>query len=194
MNAHRFLVKPMLGQSTVEGTITLGLFFLFLAALVQLIWLLLVQQMLQATTLSATRVGARSNMDKAAMQLLVQSRMQSIPGMELHLPKITRLAPSDGDIKQYGRFNKSTQEYRLPTEFPAVSLSLLGREEQERYLKLRVLQVEIIYCFPLQVPLAGAFINAIVETDAYCQTQPRRHPVMSIQTRATVPLENDLKI
>lgn len=186
---------PLLGQSTVEAAVSLMLFSVFIATMVQLLWLLLAQQMLQATTLSASRFAAKSNIDSAGMNLLIQNRLRAIPGIELHIPKIMRLHPTNEDIQQYGIYHSDSGRYRLPAEFPEVSLSLLNIEEQEGYLQVRVLQMEIIYCFSLRVPLAATLIKQVTkysENDIYCQLQQRAKPMLGIRTRATIPLANDL--
>ncbi|EGN76325.1 TadE-like protein [Idiomarina sp. A28L] len=186
-----------IGQSTVEAAISLLFFCIFIAITMQLLWLLLAQQMLQATTLSASRFAAKSNVDLVGMNLLIQNRVRAIPGIELHIPKIKRLRPTDEDIKELGIYYSDSKGYRLPAEFSEVSLSLLNRAEQEKYLQVRVLQMEIIYCFSLRVPLAATLIKQVTkysENDIYCQLQQRAKPMLPIRTRATIPLENDLWI
>lgn len=182
------------GQSTAEAAISLLFFSVFIATIIQLLWLLLAQQMLQATTLSAARYAAKSSANQSGMLLLIQNRFRKIPGIDLHIPEITRIRPTDEDIRKYGRVEQPSNRYRLSSEFPDLELSLLTPEEQELFLKARILQLEITYCFSLRIPLAGAIISQAAKfskNNLYCSIQERNRATLPISTGATVPLEND---
>ncbi|RUO38781.1 hypothetical protein CWE13_03880 [Aliidiomarina shirensis] len=179
------------GQSMLEVAISLFFFCVFIATITQLLWIFLAQQMLQATTLSAARFAAKASMDNAGVQMLIQNRIKAIPGLQIHIPKIQRVAPTDEDVKTHGIYDARNKRHRLPAEFPELNLSLLTREEQEKFLQLRVLQIEIEYCFSLRVPLAATLIKSATKASIHCQLQQRNKPMLPIHTKASVPLAND---
>lgn len=188
------------GQGTVEGAVTLMLFTTFVALLIQLLWILLAQQMMQSATLQIARyvaAGGESIAERVAMQ---ERLLKPLPGYKTHLPRMKRLLPSDETIRQFGKYDAAKDSFRLPADFTALRVRQLSSEaEQEQALLAYVMQQEIIYCMPLHVPIAGAIIRLLYNgvSDSYAQgycdvLALTTAPTIPIRTQASVPLEHDL--
>lgn len=180
------------GQSTLEGVVGLLIFATFFALVLQVIWILLAQQIMQAATLQAARVGSSASMNLLPMRVLIFERLKIIPGIQLHIPKIERILPTDESIAALGVYDEERKRFKLEVDFPYVRMQGLTKEQQENYLTAQVLQIEITYCFPLRVPVAASIIMLSVQNNIaalYCQAQAQgSYAVLPIETTATVPL------
>ena len=192
--------RLQLGQSTLEGAITLLLFVSFMLILIQLMWLLLAQQMMQSATIQITRYFAAGGSSSAELMVMQQRLLNPIPGYSMHLPRIKRLQPSEETIRQFGEYDVATDRFRLPADFIALRVQqVLSEEERERALLAYVLQKEVIYCMPLHVPLAGGIIRQLnsqlgdLAAQLYCDALTLSSaPKIPIRTRAAVPIEHDI--
>ena len=184
------------GQSTLEGVVGLFVFATFFALLLQILWILLAQQIMQSTTLQAARLGSASSMDLLPMRILIFERLKIIPGIQFHDPKIERILPTNETISAVGVYDDQRKRFKLEVDFAHVRIRELPRSQQENYLIAQLLQINITYCFPLRVPLTAAIIVAMSQSELdrlYCETQNRGSYVMlPIKTTATVPLETAL--
>lgn len=188
------------GQASVEGAVTLLIFSTFMALLLQLLWILLAQQMMQSTTLQLTRyvaTGGDSVWERAAIQ---HRLLRQLPGYVTHLPRMQRLLPSDETIRDFGEYDREKDKFRLPADFIALRAQQLDSlAAQEQALLAYVLQQEIVYCMPLHIPIAGAIIRQLYATVAdssaqlYCDILTLTSaPTIPIRTQASVPLEQDI--
>lgn len=184
------------GQSTLEGVVGLFVFAVFFALLLQIFWILLAQQVMQSATLQAARLGSASSMNLLPMRILIFERLQVVPGIQLHIPKIERILPTDDTIAAVGVYDNQRKRFKLEVDFAHIRISELPKSQQENYLTAQLLQIDITYCFPLRVPLVAAIIMAMPHPESdrlYCQAQERGNYVMlPIRTTATVPLETAL--
>ena len=184
------------GQSTLEGVVGLLVFTTFFALLLQILWILLAQQVMQSTTLQAARLGSASSMNLLPMRILIFERLQVIPGIQFHVPKIERILPTNETIAAVGVYDNQRKRFKLEVDFAHVRIRELPKEQQEQYLTAQLLQIAITYCLPLRVPLAAAIIMTTPQHESdrlYCQAQNHgSYAMLPIKTTATVPLETAL--
>lgn len=191
------------GQAMLETLVALPLALLALAAVVQILWLLLAQQMLQAASIHAVRQGSLDGMNQGRMLQVLEKRMRPLPGKALHLPRIERLHPDDAMIKENGKLVRDGQRsfYELASDFSSARLHQLENDEQrEAWLRARILQIEVTWCQPLLVPLVAPVIAPVLRrsahpAQAYCNVQSvARRPMLAIRTQATAQLVAPLKL
>lgn len=191
------------GQAALETLLALPLVLLVVAALAQILWLFLAQQMLQSASLHVVRQGSLDGMNQAAMLQVLEKRMRPLPGRALHIPRIRRLHPDDEMVRGQGtKVRKgSRQYYELASDFSSARLHELDDDEaREAWLRARILQIEIIWCQPLLVPLAAQLIAAFNAVTAeasqqYCNAQSlMRRPMMAIRVQAAAQLVAPLRV
>lgn len=191
------------GQAMLETLVALPLVLLVLAAVVQILWLLLAQQMLQAASIHTVRQGSLDGMNQGRMLQVLEKRMRPLPGKALHLPRITRLHPDDAMIKKHGKRVRDGQRsyYELASDFSSARLHELDTDEQrEAWLRARILQIEVTWCQPLLVPVVAPIIAGFLRRSAnpvqvYCNVQSiARRPMLAIRTQATAQLVAPLQL
>lgn len=190
------------GQSMLETMLVLPAVLFFLAAAVQLLWLLLAQQMLQSASLHMVRQAALDNSNLLRMYQVLEKRMRPLPGNVLHVPFIRRTHPQDEDIMRYGDYliEDGEEYYTLDTRFALARLDIMPEDEREHWLRARYLQYEVVWCHALKVPVAASVLAYFLRYSLdihqqYCNTQVAgRAPMMAVKVRAAAPLVEPLRI
>ena len=149
------------GQSLVEGLIALPIFLLFCAALVQLVWLLLAQHLLN----SATRYVALQESVKPGSSLEQQavflSRMKPLPGRGYVVPLISVLEPELALVQNADLTETDAGQYLHDMDYVHIQLQERTDQQAEAWLKLAVVNVEVKWCFPLRVPWVSEVVNVV---------------------------------
>ncbi|TRW49352.1 hypothetical protein FM042_00300 [Aliidiomarina halalkaliphila] len=181
------------GQATIESMVTLFLFLLLSAAVVQVLWLFAIQQLSQAATLYAAKHGARDQLQMLPMRMSYAYRMRTVPGVNPLWVAIDRVYPEDALLTRMSTVNEHGERL-LTAGFHGPRMSELDEVEKEEYLDVRVLSLAIRLCVDLKVPLVANLLSA-------AQTQVRgKAPCawlgqtlvapFEIVTQATVPIES----
>ncbi|MGX5914545.1 TadE family protein [Aliidiomarina sp. Khilg15.8] len=191
------------GQAMLETLVALPLAILLVAAVAQMLWLLLAQQMLQSASIHVVRQGSLDGMNQVRMLQVLEKRMRPLPGKALHLPHIERLHPDDNMIRKHAKRVREGRDlvYELSSDFSSVRLHELDNDEaREAWLRARILQIEVTWCQPLLIPIVATVVAAVIQRSAnpaqqYCNVQSvARRPMIAIQTQATAQLIAPLRL
>ncbi len=151
------------GQSSVEALVVLPMFFFLAAAGVQLVWLLLAKHILLMATSYVALHAAVAPDDIAGQHLLFQQRIKPIQRGNFVIPKITLVTPAAELTRRVADYDAQTGSYTIDPAFASLQLGEHANnsiESAEQWLQLSHVQVQIEWCFRLQVPGMGAFLKA----------------------------------
>lgn len=190
------------GQSMVETMLLVPIIMVLALGGLQMLWLFFAYQLVQATAVHVVRQASLDGMQRLRMYEVVEKRMRPMPVRVVHLPLVRRVHPTDEQIRRFGEpVIVSGQHYdELATDFAASRLSALPADERELWLRARTLQIELVWCQPLQVPIANQllayYLRYSLDIDQqYCNTQAiRRMPMMAVKAKAAAQLQAPLRI
>ncbi|MCO4322018.1 TadE/TadG family type IV pilus assembly protein [Aliidiomarina quisquiliarum] len=151
------------GQSSVEAIVALPLFFFLAAAGVQLVWLLLAKHILLMATSYVALYAAVAPDDSTGQQLVFQQRIKPIQRGNLVVPNIKLITPAAELSRNVADYDAQTDNYTLDPAFASLQLGEHASnsiESAEQWLQLSNIQVQIEWCFRLQVPGMGAILEA----------------------------------
>lgn len=157
--------RPILnsGQSSVEAVVALPIFFFLAAAGVQLIWLLLAKHILLMATSYVALHAAVAPDDIAGQQLVFQQRIKPVQRDNFVVPKINLITPAAALTRRVADYDAQTGNYTFDPAFASLQLgeqANKGLENAEQWLRLSNVQVHIEWCFRVQVPGMGVFLEA----------------------------------
>lgn len=151
------------GQSSVEALIVLPLFFFLAAAGVQLIWLLLAKHILLSATSYVAMHAAVAPQDRIGQHLIFQQRIKPVQRGNSVVAQIHIVTPSPELSRSVADYDITTGDFFIDPAFASLQLqerAEQGEEQLEQWLLLSTLQVEIEWCFRLQVPGIGPILLA----------------------------------
>ncbi|RUO43828.1 hypothetical protein CWE15_01100 [Aliidiomarina taiwanensis] len=184
-------IKHQKGQSLVEGLVALPLFFLLAAAIVQLIWLFLAQQLLISATSYVALYAATAPEDTLAQQAVFQQRIKPL-GQHVPLPHIHLVLPDKKQAQAVADYNANTQTFTLDPVYAKLQLKEkydVSLEEAEQWLQLSNLEVQVRWCFKLKVPVVAKLIKkAFSQGDGACGVESL------LLTGVYVPLTSTAKV
>lgn len=162
------------GQSFLEGIIALPLFLFFCAALVQLLWMLLAQHMLNSATRYMALHESTSPGSVIEQQAAFLARMKPLPGRGYVVPLIDVIAPEQAQVEAARLTREAEGEYLQELDYVHIQLHQRNEEQAEAWLALAVVPVRVRWCFPLRVPwIADVFMHfdffSEMEHRTYCE-------------------------
>lgn len=149
------------GQSSVEALVVLPIFFFLAAAGVQLIWLFLAKHILLTATSYVAMHAAVAPQDSIGQHLIFQQRIRPVQRDNLVVAQIHIVTPTAELSHSAADYDVTTGNYFIDPAFATLQLqerAEQGEEQLEQWLLLSTLQVEIEWCFRLQVPGMGPIL------------------------------------
>lgn len=189
------------GQGLLETLLALPLLVFFIGGLMQLLWLLLAQQMLQAATLYMAREVSHDDYSLLGLQAVFWERMLPLPGRSYALPDIRLVQPSQHTARQYGVYDEERKAYRIDRAFLLQRLAALEAEpeELEEALASLVVTLEVNWCFPMRVPVVNRVLQEILYPNRYwssrwCLASGHAGPEIRLRSRATMPIRGAVTV
>lgn len=162
------------GQSMIEGLIALPFFLFFIAALVQLIWMLLAQHLLNSAARYVALHESTVPGSVLEQQAVFYSRMKPLPGRGVVIPLIDVLQYDQEQLDLARLARQQNEGYLQELDYVHIQLHQRNEEQAEKWLEVAVVPVRVRWCFPLRVPWIGSVFLQFdrlseVEHRAYCQ-------------------------
>ncbi|RUO32216.1 hypothetical protein CWE12_04370 [Aliidiomarina sedimenti] len=195
-------MKAERGQSLVETLWVLPLVMVIGLGGIQLLWLFLCFQLVQSTAMHVVRQASLDGFNRLRTFEVVEKRMRPMPGRVLHVPLVKRVHPSNTQIRRYGTLvtDEGRRYYQLDTDFALARLDAMPFDERQLWLRARTLQIELVWCQPLQVPMVADMIGYFLRysldiNQQYCNLQRvGRAPMMAVKGKAAAQLQAPLRV
>ncbi|RUO18616.1 TadE family protein [Aliidiomarina haloalkalitolerans] len=185
------------GQSMLEAAVTLGAATIILLLAIQFIWVFYASQFVQYAALETVRVASKTSMDNLTMQANFNYLMNKDPQWRFSYVTMTRLRPTNKELEAYPS-NDLDYKHELLVDYAEIRMAGMKPEQQEQYLKDRILLVEVTACYPLKVIIANRILNAAYSSyskNAACLAQDHLGAVTwPIRRQIRVPLHSPLRV
>lgn len=183
----------MQGQGLLEGVVSIGFMLVVVLLAIQLIWVFAATQVVTYAAIETVKYGAREHMNWQSMQAYFQYAMNYDPSWRYAYTKLTLVHPEPERLAKY-QTTMSQSEFLV--DFPEIRIGQLKEDAKADYLRDRVLQVEVVACYPLRVAIARDILaKAVSFQSIHCQAQALNgQRLWPIRKHIHVPLHSRLSL
>lgn len=187
------MIQRVRGQGLLEGLLSLGLMTVVALMAIQLVWVFAANQVVTYAAIETIKYGSREQMNWQNMQAYFQYAMNYDPTWRYAYAKFNLMHPQPERLAKYER---AMGQPHFLVDYAEIRIGQLTADLQADYLQDRVLQVEVVACYPLRVAIARDIIAKVASyQNIHCQAQSiNGRRLWPIHKHIHVPLHSSLPI